>query len=90
MIWHYRLWNFKSRDTKLERFLYTNQLPKFLNFENWTNSEAQLFAKIRVFLKLIISFFHYFLCQNRDQWHKLSGKNTHLFFFYIWFKIKRV
>ena len=26
------------------------------------------------FLKLTISFFHYFWCQNWDQWHKMSGK----------------
>ena len=25
-IWHYRLWNFQGRDTKLERFLAINQL----------------------------------------------------------------
>jgi hypothetical protein len=31
------------------------------------------------FLKLIISFFHYFWCQNWDQWHKMSGKNTHIY-----------
>ena len=42
------------------------------------------------FLKLIISFFHYFWCQNRDQWHKMSGKNTHIYFFYFCFKNKRV
>ena len=42
------------------------------------------------FLKLIISFFHYFWCQNWDQWHKMSGKNTHIYFFYGWFKNKRV
>ena len=23
-LWHYRLWSFKSRDTKLERFLHKN------------------------------------------------------------------
>ena len=34
------------------------------------------------FVKLIISFFHYFWCKNWDQWHKLSGKNTHIYFFY--------
>ena len=34
------------------------------------------------FLKLIISFFHYFWCQNWNQWHKMSGKNTHTYFFY--------
>ena len=41
------------------------------------------------FLKLIIWFFHYFWCQNWDQWHKMSGKNTHIYFFYFWFKNKR-
>ena len=38
------------------------------------------------FLKLIISFFHYFWCQNRDQWHKMSGKNTHIRMFYFCYK----
>ena len=33
------------------------------------------------FLKLIISYFHHFWCQNWDQWHKMSGKNTHYFCF---------
>ena len=42
------------------------------------------------FLKLIISFFHYFWCQNWDQRHKMSGKNTHIYFFYFRFKNKRV
>ena len=32
------------------------------------------------FLKLIISFFHYFWCQNWDQWHKMSGKNNSYIF----------
>ena len=42
-IWHYRLWSFKFRDTKLERFLPKNQQTqrKLLNFENWTNGEPQ-------------------------------------------------
>ena len=42
------------------------------------------------FLKLTILFCQYFCCQNWDQWHKLSGKNTHIFFFYFLFKNKRV
>ena len=42
------------------------------------------------FLKLIISFFHYFGCQNWDQCHKMSGKNTYIYFFYFWFKNKQV
>ena len=29
----------------------------------------------RFSLKLIISFFYYFCCQNWDQWHKLNEKN---------------
>ena len=34
---------FKTRDTKLERFLHKNQHTqrKLLNFENWTNGEPQ-------------------------------------------------
>ena len=37
-VWHYRLWSFKTRYTKLERFLHKNQHTqrKLLNFENWT------------------------------------------------------
>ena len=42
------------------------------------------------FLKLIFSFFHYFWCQNQDQWHKMSGKNTHIHIFYFWLKKKQV
>ena len=26
LLWHYRLWSFQGRDTKLERFLQKNQL----------------------------------------------------------------
>ena len=42
-LWHYRLWSFKTRDTKLERFLPKNQptIRKLLNFENWTNTEVR-------------------------------------------------
>ena len=33
-LWHYRLWSFQGRDTKLERFLaknqlYSNEITKF-------------------------------------------------------------
>ena len=42
-LWHYRLWSFKTRDTKLEMFFHKNQQTqrKLLNFENWTNGEPQ-------------------------------------------------
>ena len=42
-LWQYRLWSFKSRDTKLERFLSKNQhtQSKLLNFENLTNEEPK-------------------------------------------------
>ena len=42
-LWHYRLWSFKTRDTKLERFLHKNQHTqrKLLNFEDWTNGAPQ-------------------------------------------------
>ena len=40
-IWHFRLWSFQGRDTKLERFLAKNQLysNEITNFENWSNGE---------------------------------------------------
>ena len=41
IVWQYRLWSFKSGDTKLERFLPKNQdtQRKLLNFENWCSGE---------------------------------------------------
>ena len=42
------------------------------------------------FLKLTILIFQYFWHQNWDQWQKLSGKNTHIFFSYLLYKNKRV
>ena len=43
MLWQHRFWSFKSRDTKVERFLHKNQHTqrKLLNFENWTNEKQQ-------------------------------------------------
>ena len=51
VLWHYWLWSFNTRDTKLERFLHKNQHTqrKLLNFENWTNGEPQWLEKIGVF-----------------------------------------
>ena len=42
------------------------------------------------FLKLTISFFHYFWWHNWDQCYKMSGKNTHIYFFLLLVKKKRV
>ena len=38
VLWHYWLWSFNTRDTKLEIFFHKNQHTqrKLLNFENWT------------------------------------------------------
>ena len=46
-VWHYWLWSFKTRDTKLERFLHKNQhaRKKLLNFENWTNGSLNSLQK---------------------------------------------
>ena len=45
--WHYRLWSFKTRDTKLEIFLHKNQHTqrKLLNFENWISMGLRSFQK---------------------------------------------
>ena len=42
------------------------------------------------FIKLIISYSHYFWRQNWVLCHKMIGKNIHIYFFYFWFKNKRV
>ena len=38
---------------------------------------------------LLITLDHFWL-ENQIQWEKLSRKNTHIYFFYFWFKSKRV
>ena len=42
-LFYHTTWSFKSRDTKLERFLHKNQHTqrKSLDFENWTNGVPQ-------------------------------------------------
>ena len=72
-----RIVEFSNGGIKLERFLSKNQHPqrKLLHFENWTSGEPQ-------FLKLIISYSHYFWRQNWVLCHKMSGINTHIYFFY--------
>ena len=88
-VWQYGLSSFQTGGTKLERILPKNQHTqrKFLNFETWTNGEPHSSLQKSEFLKLILSFFHYFWCQNWDQWHKMSGKNTHIYFFTFGSKI---
>ena len=75
-VWHYRLWIFKTRDAKLERFLHKNQ-EKYWIWRIGLMESLSSLQKSEV-LKLIISFFHYFWCQNWNQCHKMSGKNTHI------------
>ena len=48
ILWHYGLWIFLVRDTKLEQFLPKNQHTqgKLLTFEFWINGELSKSAKI--------------------------------------------
>ena len=62
-------------------FFDTNYFQLLMGLRSFQKSE---------FLKLIIYILHYFWCQNWDQWHKMSGKNAHIYFFYFWFKKKWV
>ena len=44
ILWHYRLWSFKTRDTKERKFFFCkNQRTqrKLMNSEIWTNGEPQ-------------------------------------------------
>ena len=68
-------------------FLQTNQTLQngFFYICNAEMAQSLRSLEKSEFLKLIISFFYYFWCQNWDQWHKMSGKNTHI---YIWFVCK--
>ena len=75
----------KSEFFKVDDFILpffgTNFFQLLMGLRSFQKSE---------FLKLIISLLHYFWHQNWDQWHKMSRKNTHLYFFYFSFKNKRV
>ena len=49
-VWQYRLRSFKSRDTKLERFLPKNQhhiQRKLLNFENWCSGDRPKWGGVK-------------------------------------------
>ena len=76
---------------KLETFLHMNQHTQriFLNFEFWTNGLPQLLAKIRVF-KVDYFSLPLFLVPKLRSVAQNEWKNTHIFFFYFWFKNKRV
>ena len=74
-------------------FIFTKKSNVAKSFFDICNAElAQTLNRLQKseFLKLIVSLFHYFWCQIWDQWHKMSGKNTHIYFFYFWFKNKQV
>ena len=55
LVWHFLLWSFQGRDTKLERFLAKNQHTqrKLLNFENWSSGELSKIG--HHFRKLMLS-----------------------------------
>ena len=92
-LWQYGLWSFQTGGTNLERFLQIRiNIPKG-NFWILRIGLAGSLSSLQKsqFLKLNISFLHYFWCQNWDQWHKMSGKNTHIYiYFHFSFKNKRI
>ena len=75
-IWQYRLWSFKSGDTKLERFLLANQHTqrKLLNFENWCNGEVSKSTTIWLSKSIFYvknhrkTFSIYFSLKNNNPW----------------------
>ena len=58
-LWHYQLWSFKSRDTKLERLLHKNQLVYF-----WTESRKNIYG----------CFFHLFCATDLNFGTKNNGR----------------
>ena len=79
-ILQYRLWSFKSRDTKLERFLPKNQHTqiKLLDFENWCKGKVSKSAKIWLSKSIFYIKNHW----NLSQFFKL--KNTNFVFDIFW------
>ena len=53
----------------------------------WTESRKNIYG---CFFPLNLCHWTKIWCQIWVQWHKLSGKNTHIYFFYFRFKNKRV
>ena len=85
--------------------LFDDHLTIWRLFHNWKfdfllkkveildNNIANNMTRLQAYAwrsQLIVLFLQYFWCQIWVQWHKLSGKNTHICFFYFWFKNKRV
>ena len=83
-----RLWRITKHSLHNEgTYKWVNSAPIFFD-SNYLRFSAVCTKS--EFLKLIILFFPYFWQQNLNQCHKLSWKNTHIYFFYFWFKNKRV
>ena len=67
-LWHFRLWSFQGRNTKLERFLaknqlYSNEISKFWKLESWGAVKKYQYLTFKVnFLcqKSLESFWFFF------------------------------
>ena len=83
---------FRPRQLTQASFLKINQTLQIFFFDICNAEMAHGLSSLQKseFLKLIISFFNYFCSQNWNQCHKMIGKNTHIYFWYFWFKNKRV
>ena len=77
ILWQYRLWNFQTRGTKLERFLPKNQHPwrKLLNFENWVSGEVSKSAKSPNLLTFKVNFLFQKLSESFSIFFSLKNIN---------------
>ena len=80
---------FKSGGTKLDRFLHKNPHTqrKLLNFEN---GEPQQLVKIRVFKIDYFILLLFLVPKLRSVAQNEWKKHPYIYFFYFWFKNKRV
>merc|ERR1719491_1503560 len=86
-VWHYRLWSFQERDTKLERFLPKGQhnKGKFLSFENWTNGEVSKSAKSPNLLNFKVNFLYQKLSESFSIFFSLKNINLGAHFLLLTF-----
>ena len=73
-------------------FLQKNQTLQNVFFDICNAEMAQSFSSLQKseFLSWLFHSSITFWCQNQEQWHKMSGKNTNIHISYCWFKNKRV
>ena len=86
-VWQYGLRSFQTGDTKLERFLPTNQHTQRIlqNFENWINGEVSKSAKSPNLLTFKVNFLYQKLSESFSIFFSLKNINLGAHFLLLTF-----